>query len=140
MKTELTKLTEWGFGGWNSKNSVNSVSNSAPRRFRGEINQGSWLPDMDLNHDKQIQSLLCYRYTIGQAGACKSVNLSCGQSSHQTEVPEGRKTIAHDFNRGIASRKDHKPRRAGRNATNIFCRPFGTRFIDDGYPRLKPWA
>ena len=24
----------------------------------------SWLPDMDLNHDKQIQSLLCYRYTI----------------------------------------------------------------------------
>ena len=23
---------------------------------------------MDLNHDKQIQSLLCYRYTIGQAG------------------------------------------------------------------------
>ena len=29
----------------------------------------NWLPDMDLNHDKQIQSLLCYRYTIGQAGA-----------------------------------------------------------------------
>jgi hypothetical protein len=28
-----------------------------------------WLPDVDLNHDKQIQSLLCYRYTIGQAGA-----------------------------------------------------------------------
>ena len=28
-----------------------------------------WLPDMDLNHDKQIQSLLCYRYTIGQGGA-----------------------------------------------------------------------
>ena len=27
---------------------------------------GRWLPDMDLNHDKQIQSLLCYRYTIGQ--------------------------------------------------------------------------
>jgi hypothetical protein len=27
---------------------------------------GEWLPDMDLNHDKQIQSLLCYRYTIGQ--------------------------------------------------------------------------
>ena len=30
-----------------------------------------WLPDMDLNHDKQIQSLLCYRYTIGQTGAPK---------------------------------------------------------------------
>ena len=30
-----------------------------------------WLPDMDLNHDKQIQSLLCYRYTIGQTSALK---------------------------------------------------------------------
>ena len=30
-----------------------------------------WLPDMDLNHDKQIQSLLCYRYTIGQTDASK---------------------------------------------------------------------
>ena len=32
---------------------------------------GDWLPDMDLNHDKQIQSLLCYRYTIGQTSVCK---------------------------------------------------------------------
>ena len=31
----------------------------------------NWLPDMDLNHDKQIQSLLCYRYTIGQKCASK---------------------------------------------------------------------
>lgn len=23
-----------------------------------------WLPDMDSNHDKQIQRLLCYHYTI----------------------------------------------------------------------------
>jgi hypothetical protein len=30
--------------------------------------QMKWLPDVDLNHDKQIQSLLCYRYTIGQDG------------------------------------------------------------------------
>ena len=30
-----------------------------------------WLPDMDLNHDKQIQSLLCYRYTIGQTSGVK---------------------------------------------------------------------
>lgn len=28
-----------------------------------------WLPDMDLNHDKVIQSHLCYRYTIGQTRA-----------------------------------------------------------------------
>ena len=33
-----------------------------------------WLPDMDLNHDKQIQSLLCYRYTIGQTSAPKLEN------------------------------------------------------------------
>ena len=33
--------------------------------------QERWLPDMDLNHDKQIQSLLCYRYTIGQDGPLK---------------------------------------------------------------------
>ena len=35
----------------------------------------SWLPDMDLNHDKQIQSLLCYRYTIGQAGRGTKVGI-----------------------------------------------------------------
>ena len=38
---------------------------------KSKIVSGSWLPDMDLNHDKQIQSLLCYRYTIGQTGAGK---------------------------------------------------------------------
>ena len=37
---------------WNDENDTNR--------------DGIWLPDMDLNHDKQIQSLLCYRYTIGQ--------------------------------------------------------------------------
>ncbi len=40
-----------------------------------------WLPDMDLNHDKQIQSLLCYRYTIGQAGAGPNVEFSREESS-----------------------------------------------------------
>ena len=42
-----------------------------------------WLPDMDLNHDKQIQSLLCYRYTIGQCDASRRVGQSPGQSSRQ---------------------------------------------------------
>ncbi len=42
---------------------------------------GSWLPDMDLNHDKQIQSLLCYRYTIGQAGADTNLRNSPQESS-----------------------------------------------------------
>ena len=41
-----------------------------------------WLPDMDLNHDKQIQSLLCYRYTIGQAGAVHRLKSFPVQSSH----------------------------------------------------------
>ena len=41
----------------------------------------SWLPDMDLNHDKQIQSLLCYRYTIGQAGAAINLEIYCQESS-----------------------------------------------------------
>ncbi len=40
-----------------------------------------WLPDMDLNHDKQIQSLLCYRYTIGQAGAALNLEVSRPESS-----------------------------------------------------------
>ena len=48
---------------------------------KSEIASGEWLPDMDLNHDKQIQSLLCYRYTIGQTDAGRSVNLSIRESS-----------------------------------------------------------
>ena len=48
---------------------------------KSEIVNGSWLPDMDLNHDKQIQSLLCYRYTIGQAGALTRLTCFVGQSS-----------------------------------------------------------
>ena len=39
-----------------------------------------WLPDMDLNHDKQIQSLLCYRYTIGQSNVAK-IEISRRESS-----------------------------------------------------------
>jgi hypothetical protein len=49
--------------------------------WKSEIANGSWLPDMDLNHDKQIQSLLCYRYTIGQAGACDRLKGFPAQSS-----------------------------------------------------------
>ena len=47
---------------------MNKPSQSGHRRLEVE-----WLPDMDLNHDKQIQSLLCYRYTIGQTAANKVV-------------------------------------------------------------------
>ena len=48
---------------------------------KSRIVNGDWLPDMDLNHDKQIQSLLCYRYTIGQAGARTNVKISPEESS-----------------------------------------------------------
>ena len=48
---------------------------------KSQIVNGVWLPDMDLNHDKQIQSLLCYRYTIGQAGARTKVRFSQWESS-----------------------------------------------------------
>ena len=44
---------------------------SAANDRRLEAAEKIWLPDMDLNHDKQIQSLLCYRYTIGQTRAYK---------------------------------------------------------------------
>ncbi len=56
-----------------------SASHSALRTPRSAL--GGWLPDMDLNHDKQIQSLLCYRYTIGQAGAGTNVGISSLESS-----------------------------------------------------------
>jgi hypothetical protein len=50
--------------------------------YQGVIgeNNMNWLPDMDLNHDKQIQSLLCYRYTIGQRRAF-TIGLRLAQSS-----------------------------------------------------------
>ncbi len=35
-------------------------------KFGTKIAPKAWLPTMDLNHDKQIQSLLCYRYTSRQ--------------------------------------------------------------------------
>ena len=47
---------------------------------KSEIANGKWLPDMDLNHDKQIQSLLCYRYTIGHVPA-PNVRISRPESS-----------------------------------------------------------
>jgi hypothetical protein len=76
---------------------------------KSKIVNGSWLPDMDLNHDKQIQSLLCYRYTIGQAGASSRLKNFVSESSCQNEVPQGRKIIAHGFNRGSAVAFESSP-------------------------------
>ena len=52
---------------------------------KSKIVNREWLPDMDLNHDKQIQSLLCYRYTIGQMGAVK-VDFSPAESRFVTSA------------------------------------------------------
>ena len=61
---------------WGNANSTMQLVNR-----KSKIVNGDWLPDMDLNHDKQIQSLLCYRYTIGQAGAGTNVRISGRESS-----------------------------------------------------------
>jgi hypothetical protein len=100
-----------------------------------------WLPDMDLNHDKQIQSLLCYRYTIGQAGALGRLKNFFGQSSRQTTVPEGREKVAHGFNRGLSVGFLSSPAGTKENAQGKFLSPlrglagFGTQI-----PQLKLWA
>ena len=52
-----------------------SSSATRARRPKGDTDVVKWLPDMDLNHDKQIQSLLCYRYTIGQNDGSKLQSL-----------------------------------------------------------------
>ena len=101
----------------------------------------SWLPDMDLNHDKQIQSLLCYRYTIGQAGALGRLNGFIGQSSRQTTVPEGRKIVAHGMSRGWAGVFRFSPVGAKENPCVQFLSPL-RGLVDFGLanPRLTPWA
>ena len=73
----------------------------------------NWLPDMDLNHDKQIQSLLCYRYTIGQAGAFDSLKGFPGQSSQQTGA-----TLKESNGFNVRPRPDPLPRGEG-EATRV---------------------
>ncbi|MFM1768166.1 MAG: hypothetical protein RJA22_695 [Verrucomicrobiota bacterium] len=66
------------------------MTNQAMRNPAHAIGLGkAWLPDMDLNHDKQIQSLLCYRYTIGQCAAPRTVGHSPAQSSSQLHLRAG---------------------------------------------------
>ena len=108
---------------------------------KSEIANASWLPDMDLNHDKQIQSLLCYRYTIGQAGAFDRLKGFPAQSSQQTGVPEGCKKIANGFNRGLPIEFALSPVGTKENAPGKFLSPLRglVRFGLDN-PRLKLWA
>src|SRR5207245_3626798 len=104
---------------------------------KSEIVNGDWLPDMDLNHDKQIQSLLCYRYTIGQAGALEKLKSLMNQSSRQTSarlqeqrdadacpghaVPKGQVTIAQRFNAGLEANGSRVPK--GRPRANYKPNP-----------------
>ncbi len=108
---------------------------------------GDWLPDMDLNHDKQIQSLLCYRYTIGQTDALENLKSFMSQSSRQTAaglqdervnpfpghaVPKGQATIARRINAGLEANRSGVPKgqpraRPRRNLptvpSGLVCRP-----------------
>jgi hypothetical protein len=105
---------------------------------KSEIANGEWLPDMDLNHDKQIQSLLCYRYTIGQAGANDRLNAFAGQSSPQTKVAQRRKRIAHGFNRGLTVAFELSPGGAKENTRGTFLSPLrGLLGFDSQIPQLK---
>ena len=90
-ETGFTGLTRLETAELDSDNSVSHSGSGGPIVNRkSKIENEDWLPDMDLNHDKQIQSLLCYRYTIGHGEAlCKLNGLSC-QSSRQSTVLKGR--------------------------------------------------
>ena len=100
-----------------------------------------WLPDMDLNHDKQIQSLLCYRYTIGQVGASKRLKGFALPSSRQTVVPQGRKTIAHGVSRGVTDAFRSSPAGAKVDLPDRVRSPlWGLARYESRHPGLAPWA
>ncbi len=64
----LRATMQGALGADREKTRVNRGFESCTDQVQPGFESGrSWLPDMDLNHDKQIQSLLCYRYTIGQS-------------------------------------------------------------------------
>jgi hypothetical protein len=69
----LAKADEllYGFIQTDAFNGKNRRQKAIHGFVQGVAPQENWLPDMDLNHDKQIQSLLCYRYTIGQVRRVK---------------------------------------------------------------------
>ena len=115
----------------------------------------SWLPDLDLNQDKQIQSLLCYRYTIGQTGALEKLKGLTSQSSCQTSaglqeqrdvdacpghaVPKGHATIAQRFNAGLEANRSGVPkgRPRARPRQNSPTVPSGLVCQPECFPALK---
>ena len=97
-----------------------------------------WLPDVDLNHDKQIQSLLCYRYTIGQDEASGKLKNFVSESSCQTEVLQGQKTIARSFNCGSMITFGSSPGGAKESSRGKFLSPLrGSVGLNSQIPQLK---
>jgi hypothetical protein len=56
-----------------------------------------------LNHDKQIQSLLCYRYTIGQCDEGHKIGISESESRNGIEFVNGK-----GFRLGGAPKRDRR--------------------------------
>ena len=111
-----------------------SVRNPCQLRWMGHFPRRKWLPDMDLNHDKQIQSLLCYRYTIGQAPGTKVEVLRGESSGSQVLHQEPFSRLAANNSRPIRSRAHHSPywspsdRRPGCSNPRI---PTGLKLLGD---------
>jgi hypothetical protein len=79
-----------------------------------------WLPNMDLNHDKQIQRLLCYRYTIRQMGG--QIYGVCGESQ-----ADGRAALVK-----FAARVGESESGAARRTPKRFARFAGTLALPIG--------
>ena len=108
---------------------------------KSKIVNEEWLPDMDLNHDKQIQSLLCYRYTIGQTDVWHRLGNFIGQSSRQAKGSESRKTLAHGASRGSAVVFGSSPVGAKEDLCAFNLSPLrGLIGFNLRNPRLTPWA
>ena len=63
-----------------------------------------WLPRMDSNHDKVIQSHLCYRYTTRQKGR----GIRYFRTGQSQWFPSKRKADATDARQRIAPNTDHR--------------------------------
>ena len=63
-----------------------SATAKKPRGHLPQSNEGKWLADLDSNQDKQLQRLLCYRYTIRQWMDTECSNYADEASSLDTQI------------------------------------------------------
>ena len=111
-----------------------SVNDREPMQIvnrKSKIVNGRWLPDMDLNHDKQIQSLLCYRYTIGQAGALDRLEGFMSESSCQT-------CSTLEKSNGVYARPHPGPLPRGEGAAARVSRTLGRHKCNHRYAVIRP--